>query len=186
MDALSRLDYANSLSGSHDYLLTVTGKTDVSYLPASPDSFGQIQSQTYGMPEVQIQFVIDLHKEHATSETHYHFELLNSGESLSHGEVTFPASERSMEITATISNRALNSISALDDIRVSLNEVDSSGVVLASQTFELEGATSQNGEPVTGVNFDSTQDPELFAFGLDVYELMFSELMDDMQNPLPG
>ena len=184
-EATSMLDYANNSTGNHDYQLVITGNTDVQTMPRDPGGHAQIESQVYDNPEAQIQFTVDFNSENMALDTDYHFELLNGDTRLSQGQATFPADQSSVEITATINNETLASIT-MDDILIRFYEVDENGLIQDSQTFEFDTASVPEGDVVTPAGGDGLQGAELVDLGLAVFELNFSEIMDDMQNPLPG
>ncbi len=184
-EGVSVLDYANSALGNHDYQLVIAGNTDIQTMPRDPGDNAQIQSQTYASPDAQIQFTVDFNSASMATDTNYHFELLDGDTRLSQGQATFPADQSSVEITAAINSSTLASIT-MDDVRIRFYEVDVSGQIQDSQTFEFAAASVPDGGAVTPVGGDGLQGTELIDLGLAVFDLSFSEIMDDMQNPMPG
>ena len=185
LDASSMLDYPSNTVENHDYQLFIAGHSDIQAMPRDPGNNAVIQSQTYTQPEAQINLTVDLNSNNIVADTDYHFELLNGDIIISNDQITLPANEGSVCITTTIDIDIISSIT-MDELLVRFYDIDGNSLEQNIQTFEFVSASVPDGSVVTPQGGDGLQGMELLDLGLSVYELGFSELVDDLQNQLLG
>ncbi|WP_419535924.1 tandem-95 repeat protein [Endozoicomonas sp.] len=179
--ASSALDYPGTVSGEHAYEVAISGQVSVAALPRDPGQHALISGETFGQTEgILTLAVVNNEAEMVDTGNTLYYEVFNNDVRVGQGEFDFSSGVTPQNISITINNEPLETLT-LDEVQVVFHEMNASGEVVSSQTFGFDQASIPEGDPVAPQGGDGLQGLELIELGLDYFELGFSELMDDMQ-----
>ena len=179
--ASSTLDYPGTVSGEHAYEVAISGQVSVAALPRDPGQHALISGETFGQTEgILTLAVVNYEVEMVDTGNTLYYEVFNNDVRVGQGEFDFSSGVTPQNISITINNEPLEALT-LDEVQVVFHEMNASGEVVSSQTFGFDQASIPDGDPVAHQGGDGLQGLELLEWGLDYFELGFSELMDDMQ-----
>ncbi|USE34331.1 tandem-95 repeat protein [Endozoicomonas sp. SCSIO W0465] len=180
-DVGSALDYPGMVSGEHSYEVAVSGQVSVVGLPRDPGQHALISGETHDQTEgILTLAVVNNEAEMVDTSNTLYYEVFNNDAGVAQGALDFSSGDSPQNIAVSINNELLETLT-LDEIQVIFHEMNASGEVVSSQTFEFNQAIIPDGEPVAARGGDGLQGLELLELGLDYFELGFSELVDDMQ-----
>ncbi|WP_419831708.1 tandem-95 repeat protein [Endozoicomonas atrinae] len=177
----STLDYPGMVSGEHSYEVAVSGQVSVAALPRDPGQHALISGETHDQTEgILTLAVVNNEADMVDSGNTLYYEVFNDDTRVGQGALDFSSGNSPQNIAISINNEPLETLT-LDEIQVVFHEMNASGEVVSSQTFEFNQAVIPDGDPVAAQGGDGLQGLELMELGLDYFELGFSELVDDLQ-----